>query len=189
MRWTLDDAHTTIGFSARHMGLSTVRGRFTKFEGRIEGDPQDIRGLRGRVEVDMASADTGQEQRDEHLRTSDFFDVAAHPKMIFESTRITPRGDGRYKVHGDLTIRGVTHPVELDYEHAGEGTDPYGNRKIGGTLTGQIKRSDWGLKWNVALETGGWLVSDKIKLEIDFQATQDAAGAGEEAEQDARLSA
>lgn len=189
MRWSLDKAHTTVGFSARHMGLSTVRGRFTDFDGTIEGDPGDITSATARVEVDMGSVETGQEQRDQHLRTSDFFDVENFPKMIFVSKRITPKGHDAYSVVGDLTIKDVTHEVELDYDHAGEGVDPYGNRKVGGTLTGVIKRSDWGLKWNVALETGGWLVSDKVKLEIDFQVTEDPKAAEREATAEARLSA
>lgn len=181
MSWSIDKAHTTVGFSARHMGLSTVRGRFTEFEGTIDGDPSDVTSAGARIEVDLASVETGQAQRDEHLRTSDFFDVEKYPTMTFVSKRVTPKGGDHYTVVGDLTIKDVTHEVELDYEHAGEGVDPYGNRKIGGTLTGVIKRSDWGLKWNVALETGGWLVGDKVKLEIDFQVSEDRAAAEAEA--------
>ena len=179
MAWVIDPAHTTVGFSARHMGLSTVRGRFNKFEGSLELDPKDISSARGRVEVDLASVETGNKDRDAHLRSPDFFDVERFPKMVFVPKSVSSSGDDTFKVVGDLTIKDVTREVELRYEHSGEGVDPYGNRKIGGTLTGTIKRSDWGLTWNVALETGGWLVSDKIKLEIDGQLAESKEAAEE----------
>lgn len=171
MAWTIDTAHTTVSFVARHMGLSKVRGRFTKFDGSIEGDPSDLTTARARFEVDLASVDSGNADRDAHLKSADFFDVEKNPTMTFVSKSITGSGDS-FKVVGDLTIKGVTKEVELDYEHGGEGVDPYGNRKLGGTLTGTLKRSDWGLTWNVALEAGGWLVSDNIKIEIDLQVAE-----------------
>lgn len=185
MAWVIDPAHTTIGFSARHMGLSTVRGGFTRFDGSVEVDPSDPTTARGRIEVDMASVDTGNEQRDQHLRSGDFFDVERYPKMVFEAKSITRTGDDRYKVVGDLTIKDVTREVELDYEHAGAGQDPFGNHRIGGRLTGTIKRSDWGLTWNVPLEAGGWLVSDKIRIEVDGQLTETSDAAEEQAEAEA----
>jgi polyisoprenoid-binding protein YceI len=120
----------------------------------------------------MASIDTGNEQRDEHLRSPDFFDLQRYPKMTFQLKSVTPRGGDRYGVVGDLTIKDVTREIELDYEHAGVGGDPYGNRRLGGSLSTTIKRSDWGLTWNVALERGGWLVSDEIKIEVDGQLTE-----------------
>jgi polyisoprenoid-binding protein YceI len=172
MGWTFDPAHTMVGFSARYMGLTTVRGRFTRFEGTIELDPDDLTRTRGRVEVDMASVDTNDETRDGHLRSPDFFDVENHPKMVFEPTSVSRVDEDHYKVNGNLTIRGETRPVEFAYEHSGEGKDAYGKRKLAGRLTGTIKRSDWGLKWNVALEAGGWLVSDKITIEIEGQVAQ-----------------
>lgn len=189
MAWTIDTAHSTVGFSARHMGLAKVRGQFTTFEGTIEGNPESIESAKGRFEVDLASVDTGNADRDAHLRSADFFDVEKHPKMTFESSSVTAEGGGTYKVLGDLTIRGVTKPVELLYEHGGEGVDPYGNRKVGGTLTGTIKRSDWGLTWNVALETGGWLVSDKIAIEIDLQVAESKEAIEQEAKAESEISA
>ena len=189
MAWEVDPAHTTIGFSVRHMGLSTVRGRFTKFDGTIEGDPNDISGATARLEVDLSSIETGDEKRDQHLRSADFFDVENAPKMIFVSKRIVPAGENRYRVVGDLTIRDVTREIELEYEHAGEGTDPYGKRKAGGTLTGTINRKDWGITWNVALETGGFLVSDKIKLEIDVQVAESDESADGSTRKDAEVAA
>lgn len=183
MAWVLDPAHTTIGFSARHMGLSTVRGRFTGFTGSIELDPSDLPAARGKVEVEMASIDTGNEQRDEHLRSPDFFDVASFPKMTYSVKSITREGsDDGYRVVGDLTIKEVTREVAFDFDYAGEGKDPYGNRRVGGSLTTTIKRSDWGLTWNVALETGGWLVSDKVRIEIDGQLTESDEAVEETAE-------
>jgi polyisoprenoid-binding protein YceI len=189
MAWTIDTAHTTVSFSARHMGLAKVRGGFDRFDGTIEGDPQDIGSVKGRFEVDLASVTTGNADRDAHLRSADFFDVENHPKMVFESKAIAANGDGTYKVTGDLTVRGFTKPVELEYEHGGEGVDPYGNRKVGGTLSGTIKRSDWGLTWNVALETGGWLVSDKIQIEIDLQVAESKEAVEQEAREEAGTTA
>jgi polyisoprenoid-binding protein YceI len=180
MAWAIDPAHTTVGFSARHMGLSTVRGRFTRLEGSIDVDPSDPTSARGRVDIDLASVDTGNEQRDGHLRSGDFFEVENHPTMTFVITSATPIDDETIRIDGDLTIKGVTRPVELLYRHAGEGTDPFGNRKLGGTLTGEIRRSDWDLRWNVPLESGGWLVSDKVKIEVDGQLVA-SAEAGEHA--------
>jgi polyisoprenoid-binding protein YceI len=184
MAWTIDTAHTSVAFVARHMGLSKVRGQFTSLRGEVQGDPSDFASARARVEVDVESVDTGSPDRDAHLRSPDFFDVETHPKMVFETKEIIERGDGSYKVVGDLTIKGVTKEVELDYEHSGEGVDPFGNRKLGGTLTGTVNRRDWGLNWNVPLDSGGLLVSEKIGLEIDFQLARspDAAAEGAEAE-------
>ncbi len=184
MAWVIDPAHTTVGFKARHMGLSTVRGHFGKFDGEIELDPNDITTARGRIEVDLASVNTNNEQRDAHLRSPDFFDIERFPKMTFAVDSVVPDGEG-YKVRGDLTIKDVTKPVEFDLQYAGEGIDPYGNRRIGGSVTGTIKRSDWGLTWNVALETGGWLVSDKITIEIEGQLTESREAADEQAEAEA----
>ena len=189
MAWTIDTAHSTVSFSARHMGLAKVRGQFDTFTGEIDGDPNDITTARGRLEIDLASVDTGNSDRDAHLRSADFFDVEKHPKMTFVSRSVTPAGDGTYKVVGDLTIKGITKEVELTYEHGGDGIDPYGNRKVGGTLTGTIKRSDWGLTWNVALETGGWLVSDKIQIEVDLQVAASPEAVEEEARAEAETPA
>ena len=188
MAWTIDPHHTSVGFVARHMGLSKVRGQFNGFHGEVTGDPSDITTASARFEVEMASVDTGSPDRDAHLRGEDFFDVERYPTMVFQSKSITPAGDG-YKVAGDLTIKGITKPVELEYEHGGEQQDPYGNLKIGGSLRGTILRSEWGLKWNVPLDSGGWLVSDKIALDIDFQVAESAEAAEEEAEIEAKISA
>lgn len=188
MAWRIDPHHTSVGFMARHMGLSKVRGQFKEFKGEVTGDPNDITSARARFEVEMASVDTGNGDRDAHLRGEDFFDVEKYPTMVFESKSISGSGD-TYKVTGELTIKGITKPVELEYEHGGDQTDPYGNRKIGGSLHGTILRSEWDLKWNVPLDSGGWLVSDKIALEIDFQVGEAAEALEEEAKVEAAISA
>ena len=185
MPWDLDANHTSISFSAKHLGLATVRGRFERASGDIElDDPNDPTTARGTVTIEAASLTSGNEQRDGHLRNADFLDVENYPTITFTATRIEHVGDDNYRVDGDLTIRGQTKPVSLAYEHGGTAVDPYGNNRVGGSLVGTINRSDWGLSWNVPLGNGGLLVSDKIKLEIDGQLvqTQEAvaspAGAG-----------
>lgn len=171
MAWSIDPAHSSVGFSARHLGLSKVRGSFTRFSGEVDGDPSDLMTASGRFVVEMDSVDTGSPDRDAHLKSADFFDVEKYPTMTFVSKAVSKNSDG-YKVVGDLTIKDATREVSLDLEPGGETVDPYGNRKVGGTLTGSINRSDWGLTWNVPLDSGGWLVSEKIGLEIDLQVAE-----------------
>jgi len=186
MTWTIDTAHTSIGFVARHMGLSKVRGQFTSFRGEVEGDPTDITTARARLEVDMASVDSGNPDRDAHLKGADFFDVEKYPTMTFVTRSIESDGDD-YKVVGDLTIKGQTRPIELTYEHGGDLKDPFGNRKIGGSLSGTIKRSEWGLAWNLPLDSGGWLVADNVRLEIDLQVAESQEVVEQEAEAEVAL--
>ncbi len=181
MRWVLDEAHTTVGFSAKHMGLSTVRGLFTRFTADVElDDPNDPSTVRGRVEIDTSSIDTGNETRDEHLRSADFFDVERYPTMTFVPKSVVPSGDGEYTVVGDLTIKDVTREITLSYEHGGVLTDPYGNVKVGGSLRGTINRTDWGLKWNVPLGGGGLLVSEKVRIEVEGQLAESKVAVEEE---------
>ena len=181
MGWTLDPHHTSVSFSAKHLGVATVRGQFKDVTAEVDlDDPNDPTTSRGRITIAASSVDTGNQQRDAHLRNADFLDVEQYPTVVFELKSVKPKGDGTYLVSGDLTIRDQTREVTLDYEHSGAVTDPFGNTKVGGTLTGAINRSDWGLKWNVPLGSGGMLVSDKIKLEIDGELTQvkEAVAAG-----------
>ena len=180
MTWTIDSAHTNVGFSVRHMGLSTVRGKFTRFSGEINLDPSDLTRASGTVEIDAASIDTGQADRDNHLRGADFFDVATYPKITFKATQVTGRR-GDFAVTGDLTIKDVTREVTFEAEYAGEGQDPFGNHKVGGAVTGTIDRKDFGLTWNVALEAGGLLVGDKIKIEVEGQLVEQKAAVAQEA--------
>ncbi len=185
MEWTLDPHHTSVSFSAKHLGVATVRGHFGKVEADIQlDDPDDPTTARGLVTVDAASIDTGNEQRDAHLRSADFLEADKYPSITFSAKSIAPASDGMYRVTGDLTIKDVTREITLDYEHNGMATDPYGNTKVGGTLTGSIDRTQWGLRWNVPLGGGGLLVSEKVKLEIDGElaAVKEAVTSGAEAE-------
>ena len=138
MSWTIDPAHTTVALSAKHMGLSTARGHFTKFSGDIDVDLSDPTAAKGGIDVDLASIDTGNEQRDTHLHSADFFDVEKFPTMTFTVKSVKKNDANRYYVIGDLTIKGITKGATFDYEHAGDNTDPYGNHKAGGSLTGTI---------------------------------------------------
>ncbi len=167
MKWVLDPAHSQVQFSVKHLGISTVRGTFDAFSGTIEEENGQATAVT--VEIDVASLDTGNEQRDGHLRSPDFFDVDNHPKATFSLTKFERSGD-EVTATGDLTIRGTTKPVTLKGEIGGPATDPWGNQKVSATLETKIPRKDWGLVWNVALEAGGVLVSEDVKLSIDIQA-------------------
>lgn len=167
MQWTLDPAHSQIQFSVKHMGISTVRGTFGQFTGSIEDDNGVVKHVT--VDIDVASLDTGNGQRDDHLRSPDFFDAAAFPKATFVLTAFDRNGDD-VTATGDLTIRGITKPVTLKGEVGGPAKDPWGNQKVSAELETKISRKEWGLVWNVALEAGGVLVSDEVKLRIDVQA-------------------
>jgi len=166
--WTVDPAHSTVGFVARHLMVTKVRGHFRSFDGTIvvADDP-----VKSSVEatVDLTSVDTGDESRDNHLKSADFFNVDAEKTMTFKSTSITPKGD-HYALNGELTILGVTKPVTFDLEFEGVTKDPWGNTKAGFEAQTEVSRKEWGLAWNVALETGGVLVGDKVKIELDIQA-------------------
>jgi polyisoprenoid-binding protein YceI len=165
--WTVDTPHSTIGFVARHMMLSKVRGRFTEFTASIEvADPPQSSTVF--AEVQMASVTTGEEGRDDHLRTNDFFDVENHPTMTLRSTGFEADGDD-YVMHADLTIKGTTLPVDFELEFDGVGQDPWGGTRAGFTASTTINRRDFGVEWNAPLETGGVLVGDKVAIELDVQ--------------------
>ena len=170
--WTLDAAHSSVGFTVRHMMVSKVRGKFTDYTADIVTgtDP-----LQSKVDatIQMASIDTGDEGRDGHLRTNDFFDIEQFPTMTFRSTGVTRSGSD-YKLAGDLTIKGVTKPVTFDLEFGGVGKDPWGNTRAGFTLTGTINRKDFGMAYNAVLETGGIMVGEKVDVELDIEATLQA---------------
>ncbi len=170
MPWIIDTVHTHIGFSVKHMMVSTVRGQFRTYTGTLDLDDQDFTRSSFEGEIDVASVDTGNTDRDNHLRTNDFFDVPNHPKMTFKSTRIERTGDDTFVVHGDLTLRGVTKPVALDVEYGGVAKSPYGQTLVGFSARTTINRKDFGVSFNALLETGGVAVSDKVKLELDVEA-------------------
>ncbi len=173
--WTLDPLHCTVEFTARHMAISKVRGRFHTFDASIVvGDSLETSSLR--AEVDMSTVDTNNADRDAHLRNSDFFDVEQHPQMTFVSTRMAESGNGRYAVEGDLTINGVTRTETLDVVFHGVETFPGdGSLHAGFEATGVINRMDYGVDFNVPLGAGGFVISDKIGIELDIQLLAPAA--------------
>jgi len=169
--WAFDTAHSVIGFAVRHLMVTKVRGTFKKWSGQLELDEDDLSLSRVQVEFDVASIDTQEAQRDGHLRSADFFDAALFPRMTFASTGIERAGEARYRVSGDLTIRGVTRPVVLDVEDGGRAKHPMvGDMRAGFSVRGSILRSDFGLTWNAVLETGGVAVSDKVEIDLELQA-------------------
>lgn len=173
--WQLDPAHTSVEFAVKHMMFTTVRGRFTDVKGTITVDEENPDASMVEVEIGVASLDTGVEDRDKHLRSADFFDVENYPTLTFRSKRVEgamkEEGD-KFKVIGDLTMRGKTMEVTLDAVFQGTGTDPWGGTRAGFSATAMIDRRDWGLQWNQALETGGVLVGNNVKLEIEAQAVK-----------------
>ncbi len=168
--WSIDPAHTEVGFEVKHMMFAKVRGRFTDLEGTIRMAPLGEESAAS-VVIRTASIDTGQEQRDEHLRSADFFDVENFPELTFEGTSLR-REEGRLVLSGDLTIRDVTRQVELEVKESGRGLDPWGKERIGFSATAKIDRRDFGLTWNQALETGGILVGTDVKIVIELQAVR-----------------
>jgi polyisoprenoid-binding protein YceI len=185
MAWHIDASHSEIQFAVRHMMISTVRGRFNQFSGTVEADEQNPTAARVEVQIDTASLDTGDEKRDTHLRSPDFFDVQQFPTMTFKSTRIEQVDDRHGRLQGDLTIRDVTRPVTLDVEYAGMAKSPWGTTSAGFSAETRINRKDWGLNWNVALETGGWLVSDEIRISVEVELVKQEQQAEHEAEAEA----
>ena len=170
--FNIDTTHSEIGFTVRHMMFAKVRGQFKGWTAAFSYDAQDPTKSTVKVDIDAASIDTREAQRDGHLRSADFFDAEKFPKLSFQSKKIEAQGKGHYKLTGDLTIRDVTREVTLDVEQTGSGTDPWGNSRLGFSAKTSINRSDFGLKWNQALEAGGVLVSDKVEIEVEAQAVQ-----------------
>jgi polyisoprenoid-binding protein YceI len=168
--WRIDADHTQVWFSVRHMMFATVTGQFPGVSGEVKLNEQDLSKSSIDVQLDAATVDTRSEQRDAHLRSGDFFDVENHPQLTFVSRRVESVGGSKYRITGDLTIRGTTREVVLDAEETGRGTDPWGQEKLGFTASTAIDRKDFGLTWNQALEAGGVLVSDEVKITIDGQA-------------------
>ncbi len=171
--YTVDTAHSQVGFVVRHMGFSKVHGHFEDFEGAIRVDPQEIDTLEAEISIDAASITTRDEARDEHLRSEDFFQVEDHPKLTFKSTGVTDVSGDSFKLAGELTIRGKSKSVELDSQYLGEGVDPFGATRVGFEGRTTINRKEFGLTWNQALEAGGVLVSEKVEIVLDIEATQD----------------
>lgn len=170
--WELDVAHSHVEFAVKHMMLSTVKGRFAKLEGVVAYDESDPTHTTVDVSIDVASLDTRMEARDQHLRSADFFDAATFPRLHFVSRRAERAGDDEYKLVGDLTIRDVTREVALDVTVEGTGKNPWGKEVVGFSAKGKLDRTAFGLNWNAALETGGILVGNEVKISIDLELTR-----------------
>jgi polyisoprenoid-binding protein YceI len=171
--WHVDPSHSRLGFAVRHLGISTVHGSFREFEGTLEvGD--DLASAKARGTVQVNSIDTGQPDRDGHLLNSDFFDGEKYPEITFESTSIEVSGDNEVKVVGDLTIMGTTKPVELTGHIGGVETDPFGNERVGLEVHGEVDRTDFGMKFNIPLDSGAFAMSDRVQLNIDISAIKAA---------------
>jgi polyisoprenoid-binding protein YceI len=168
-RWTLDPSHTNVAFGVRHLMISTVKGRFRTVEGTVTGPGGDPVKAQIDISIDAASIDTGVGQRDDHLRSPDFLDVARFPRLTFKSKRIERRGADALRVHGDLTIRGVTREAELQVTELGSVRDPWGGARSGFTATTRINRHDFGLDWNQALEAGGVLVGADVTIQLEVE--------------------
>lgn len=173
-RWNIDPVHSEIGFSVKHMMVSNVRGRFNDVTGHIDFNENDPSTAKIDVEINTHSVDTRQEQRDNHLRSADFFDAENHPKMSFVSTNVEHVKGDNYRVTGDLTIRGTTKPVTLDATFEGVSPDPYGGVRSGFSATGKINRHDFGLDYNAAIEAGGVVVGADIKIQLEVEAIKQA---------------
>ena len=172
--FTVDPAHSRIGFIARHAMVTKVRGSFDEFTGRLHLDAENPPAASAEITIEVSSVDTRNEQRDGHLRTNDFFDIAQYPQITFKSTSVEQLDTENFKVTGDLTIKGVTKSISVDFEYGGLATDPYGNVRVGFDGKAALNRSDYGVTFNAALETGGVLVSEKIQLEFEISAIKDA---------------
>jgi len=168
--WNIDTSHSAVGFSVRHLMISKVRGQFGSWTGTIHLDDADLSRSSVEVEIDVASVDTKEAKRDAHLRSADFFDAESHPKMTFRSTKVVTEGDKVRALIGDLTIRGTTHEVTLEVDDLGRTKDPWGGERTAFEAKTRINRRDYGLTWNVALETGGIMVGDKVEIAIELEA-------------------
>jgi polyisoprenoid-binding protein YceI len=173
-KWKLDPTHSEIGFKVKHMMITNVSGSFKKFDATAETSGDDFGTAKIQFTADVDSITTANDDRDNHLKSADFFDATTHPKLTFVSTRTEKIDDENYVVHGDLTIRDVTKPMKLNVEFGGIGKDPWGNQKAGFTISGKINRTDYKLNWNAALEAGGVLVGEEVKLQGDLQLIKEA---------------
>ena len=167
-RWAIDPTHSSVGFKVKHMMFTNVKGNFEKYEATIISEEDDFTNASIEFSADINSINTNNVDRDTHLKSGDFFDAENHPKLTFKASSFTKSGDD-YEIAGDLSMRGVTKFVKFPAEFSGLMTDPWGNTKAGLNISGKINRKDWGLNWNSALETGGVLVSEEVKLEIELQ--------------------
>lgn len=176
MSWKIDPTHSQVAFSVRHMMISNVRGRFENFNGELQADEDHPERSHVLVQIEAASLNTREAQRDTHLRSPDFLNVDQFPYITFQSTHIEPLDSHHGRIHGELTIRDVKHPVTLEVEYNGMSKSPWGTTSAGFSASARISRKEWGLTWNVALETGGWLVGDEINVDIDLEVVKEPEG-------------
>lgn len=167
--WSIDPTHSSIGFKVKHMMFTNISGKFTQYSANVVTTGDDFSSAQINFTADVASVDTQNEDRDNHLRSADFFDAGQFPQITFKSSSFSTKADGTYELSGDLTIKGETKFVTLPAEFSGLMTDPWGNTKAALIVNGSINRKDWGLVWNAALETGGVLVGDKVQFDIEVQ--------------------
>jgi polyisoprenoid-binding protein YceI len=168
-KWNIDPAHSQVGFKVKHLMINNVKGHFKTFSGDVEAASDDFKNAKINFTADISSIDTGNEQRDQHLKTAEFFNSEKHPQLKFVSKKYD--GD---TLEGDLSIAGITKPVKLNVEFGGTAKDPWGNTKAGFTVSGKLNRKDWGINWNAALETGGFLVGDEVTLNAEVQLIKQA---------------
>ncbi|MFC5588037.1 YceI family protein [Sporosarcina soli] len=168
-KWTVDASHTSVGFSVKHMMVSKVKGSFGAVEGSLDGNPEDLTEAKIDFKIDAASINTNNTDRDNHLRSGDFFDTETYPNITFISTEIVKKDSDEYKITGDMTIKDVTKKVTFEVEYEGKGTNPWGVELAAFEVKGKISRKEFGLTWNQTLEAGGVLVGDDIKISIDLQ--------------------
>ena len=169
MAWVIDASHSQVTFTVRHMMISNVRGRFETFSGSVDFNEQDPAKSSVDVAIETASVNTRDEKRDGHLKSGDFFEAEKYPQLTFKSKRVQKTSESTGRITGDLTIRGVTKEVVLEVEYNGQAKSPWGTTSAGFTASTKINRKDWGLNWNVALETGGLLVGDEVKIDIELE--------------------
>ena len=167
--WTIDPAHSKVGFKIRHLMISNVLGHFNEFEGTLQTVGNDFTSGEISFSMKTSSIDTGVADRDAHLKSADFFDAEVHPLITFKSTKVKNMGDEKYELTGDLTIRGISHPITVSAEFGGVMTDPWGHVKAGFNIEGKLNRKDWGLNWNAALEAGGVVVGEDVKINCDIE--------------------
>jgi polyisoprenoid-binding protein YceI len=176
--YQIDPAHSSVQFSIRHMMISNVRGSFSKVTGTVEYDPESLADSKVTAEIDVNSINTSDDKRDAHLRSADFFDIQTYPNMRFVSTKVEKTGDDEFRITGDLTLHGVTKQIVLTASDvSAEGKDPWGNTRFGAAVRGQLNRKDFGLNWSAPLETGGVLVGDTVKLDLEIQMIKTQAAA------------
>ena len=174
MSWKIDSAHTQAAFTVRHMMISNVRGEFGKVSGMVDFDEENPTQTKVDVQIDVASVNTREPQRDQHLKSPDFFNAELYPTITFKSKRVERTGDKSARMIGDLTIKDVTREIKLDVDYAGMVQNPWGATSAGFTATTKINRKNWDLNWNVALEAGGWLVGEDVKIEIELEIIKEA---------------